>query len=183
MDDECYISWRLLHTWTMEVTWPGDCYICGRWMLHIWATDTYLDGYISARHMAPLVWRGVANHGAWRPTVVNSHNTLPACKNTACNCNINSSPHRAAYMRHWIGSPYLQIMAWCLFGWIKPGVLSIGPLGKVKWNFNQNTKLSLHKNPSETIVCEMDTIQWLLCCSIGSITLKAKTHRQAPTIN
>ena len=29
---------------------------------------------------------------------------------------------------------------------------------KLKWNFNQNTKLFIHKNASEKMVCEMAAI-------------------------
>ena len=51
LDDGGYISGRVLHIWTMEVTYLGGCYISGRWRLHIWTGFTYLDGYKSARHI------------------------------------------------------------------------------------------------------------------------------------
>ena len=49
LDDGGYISVRLSHIWTMEVTYLHDCNISGRWKLHICTTVTYLDdgGYIS----------------------------------------------------------------------------------------------------------------------------------------
>ena len=54
-------------------------------------------------------------------------------------------------------------MAWCVFG-AKP--LSKAMLGdfywtlrnKLQWNFNQNTKLFIHENASENIVCKMAAI-------------------------
>ena len=33
----------------MGVTYLDECYISVRWVLHIWATVTYLDGNMSAR--------------------------------------------------------------------------------------------------------------------------------------
>ena len=54
-------------------------------------------------------------------------------------CLFNSSPPSAAYMCQWIGSALVQIMACCLFD-------------------NQNTKLFIHENASENIVCEMAAI-------------------------
>ena len=49
MDDGGYISGRVLHIWTIEVTYLDECYISGRWRLHIRTGVTYLDdgGYIS----------------------------------------------------------------------------------------------------------------------------------------
>ena len=49
--DGGYISRRVLHIWTMGVTYLDDCYISGRWVFHIWTTVTHLDDrcYISGR--------------------------------------------------------------------------------------------------------------------------------------
>ena len=43
LDDECYLFVRVLHIWTMSATYPDECYISGRWRLHIWTSVTYLD--------------------------------------------------------------------------------------------------------------------------------------------
>ena len=67
---------------------------------------------------------------------------------------INSSPRSATYMRQWIGSILLQIMACRLFG-AKP--LSKPMLGycqwilrnQLQWNFNWNTKFFIHENAYE----------------------------------
>ena len=67
----------------------------------------------------------------------------------------NSSPPSAISMCQWIGSALIQIMVsshylnqcWDIVNWILRNNLH--------WNFNQNTKLFIHKNASETIVCEM----------------------------
>ena len=74
----------------------------------------------------------------------------------------NSSPPSATYVPQWIGSALSQIMAWRLFR-AKP--LSKPMLvychthrKKLQWNLNQNTKLFIHKNASENIVCEMAAI-------------------------
>ena len=83
---------------------------------------------------------------------------------------VNSSPPSATYIRQWIGSAMVQIMACRLFGtkplsepgtsilailvpvWTNTWLLSIR--NKLQWNINQNTKLFIHENTSETIVCE-----------------------------
>ena len=54
----------------------------------------------------------------------------------------NSYPPSAAYMRQWIGSVLIYIMACRLFG-AKP--LSKPVLGHCQWNFNQNTNLCIHE--------------------------------------
>ena len=61
---------------------------------------------------------------------------------------INSSPPSAAYMRQWIGSALVQIMACRLFG---AKTLS-------KPVLDQNKKLFSHENAPESIVCEMAAI-------------------------
>ena len=71
-----------------------------------------------------------------------------------------SSPPNAAYMRQWIGSVLSQVMA-CRLSDTKPlskSMLVYGQLDKLQWNFNQNTKLSIHEKASENIICEMVAI-------------------------
>ena len=77
---------------------------------------------------------------------------------------VNSSPPSAAYMRRWTGSAaFVQIMA-CRLCDTKPlsksmlGYSQMGLRNKRQWNFNQNTKLSIHENASENIVCEKAVI-------------------------
>ena len=78
-------------------------------------------------------------------------------------CMLNSSPPSDACIRQWIGSALVQIMACRLFG-TKPlskpmqSYCQLDLRNKLKWNFNQNTKLFIHKNVSENIVCEMAAI-------------------------
>ena len=75
----------------------------------------------------------------------------------------NSSPPSAEYMRQCIGSALVQIMACRLFG-AKPlskPMLDYSQLShknKFQWKFNQNTKVFIHENASENIVCEMAVI-------------------------
>ena len=44
--------------------------------------------------------------------------------------------------------------------WTNAGLLSVRPLGtnKLQWILNQNTKLFIHENASENIVCEKAAI-------------------------
>ena len=75
----------------------------------------------------------------------------------------NSPPPRATYMRQWIGSALVQIMACRLFSAKPlskpmPCYVNLGLRNKLQWNFNQNTKLFIHRNASENIVCEMVAI-------------------------
>ena len=81
---------------------------------------------------------------------------------------VNSFPPGAPYMCQWIGSALVHIMACHLFG-TKPlsepnkfnqysVIVNWTPRNKLQWNFNQNTKLFIHKNASENIVCEMAAI-------------------------
>ena len=71
---------------------------------------------------------------------------------------INSSSPSAIYMHQWIGSVLVQIIAPSHYlnqGW----VIVIWTLrNKHRWNINQNTNISIHKNASEIIVCEMSSI-------------------------
>ena len=76
---------------------------------------------------------------------------------------INLSPPSAAYMRQWIVTALVQMMACRLFG-AKPsskpmlGYCRFDLRNKLEWNVNQNTKLFIHKNASENIVCKMAAI-------------------------
>ena len=75
----------------------------------------------------------------------------------------NSSPPSAAYMRQWIGSALAQIMV-CRYSapshylnqyWV---IVNCTPRNKLHWNFHLNNKNFIHKNASQTIVCEMAAI-------------------------
>ena len=65
----------------------------------------------------------------------------------------DSPPPSAAYMRQWFGSDnhsapshYLN-QCWGFVNWTLRN--------KLQWNFNQDTKLFIHENAYENIVCEM----------------------------
>ena len=90
--------------------------------------------------------------------------TLPAHLILGIKENFNSSPPSAAYMRQWIVSVLAQILACRLFG-AKPlskptlGYCQLVSLGtKILWKFDENTKLFIHENISENVVCEMAAI-------------------------
>ena len=93
----------------------------------------------------------------WCVVVHNAVNVIVSCQ---CMCFLNPSPASAAYRRQWIGSVLVLIIVCRLFG-AKP--LSKPTLdyfnwtlrNKVQWNFNQNTKIFIHENASENVVCEM----------------------------
>ena len=75
----------------------------------------------------------------------------------------NSSSPSVAYMRQWIGSTFVQIMACRLFGakpWSKPCwvIVNWTLRNKLPGNFYQNAKLCIHEIVSEYIVCEMAAI-------------------------
>ena len=78
------------------------------------------------------------------------------------NVYFNSSPPSATYMRQWLGSELVQIMACRLFGakplskqcWIVNWTLR----NKLQWKFNQNMKLFIHKTALENVRCEMTAI-------------------------
>ena len=77
---------------------------------------------------------------------------------------VSSSAPGAAYIRLWIGSALLQIMACRLFSAMplsKPMLGYWTPRNKLRWKFNQNTKLFINENASENIVCEMAAILFL----------------------
>ena len=80
---------------------------------------------------------------------------------------VNSSPRSAAYMHHWIGLAFVETMAcrqvvsysapshylnqcWVIVNWTLKN--------KLPWNFNQNTKLFIHKNASANIFCKLAAI-------------------------
>ena len=70
------------------------------------------------------------------------------------------TPSSTAYMRPWIGSALVQIMACRLFG-AKPlhepmmGYYHIGTIkNKLQWNFNPNTELFIQENVFESVVCQ-----------------------------
>ena len=71
----------------------------------------------------------------------------------------DSSPPSAAYMCQWLSSALLVAYSapghylnkcWVIVNWTLRN--------KLKWNFNQNTKLFIHENVSENIVYEMAAI-------------------------
>ena len=78
---------------------------------------------------------------------------------------VNFSPPSAAYMRQWIGSALVQIVAFRLFD-AKPFsklVLECCQLDhqeQIQWNFNQSTKRIIHENAYENIVWEMAAISF-----------------------
>ena len=78
-------------------------------------------------------------------------------------CCINSSPPNAAYMHQWIQSSSVKIMACRLLGpsqylnqcWV---IVNWTLRNKLQWNFDRNSKLSIHENAPENIGCEMAAI-------------------------
>ena len=77
--------------------------------------------------------------------------------------NINSNPLGAVYMRHWIGTALIQIMACRLFG-AKPlskpilGDCHLDSWDKIQWNFNPNSCIFIQENAFENVVCETAAI-------------------------
>ena len=68
---------------------------------------------------------------------------------------INSSLRSVTYMRQWMCSALVHIMACRLFGshpLSKPG-LGHCQLEQIKWNFSQENKIVIYKNAYENIVC------------------------------
>ena len=66
-------------------------------------------------------------------------------------------------MRQWIGSALVKIMPWDLMApsyYLNQCLVIINyTLGKKpQWNSNQNTKIFIHENAPESIVCEMEEI-------------------------
>ena len=89
------------------------------------------------------------------------------------------TPPSDAYMRQWIGSASVQIMAcaysapshylnqcWYIVNWTLGNTL--------QWNLNQNTNFSFHKSAFENIVCEMAAIlfrgRWIKCPFVTSVS-------------
>ena len=103
---------------------------------------------------------------------------------------INSFPPCAAYMRQWMGSVLVQIMACCLFS-AKPlskpmlGYYQLNFRNKLEWNLSQDRKLFIHENASENIVCEMAAIlsrrRWVKRCTSSLITATAKVDSNPTT--
>ena len=95
---------------------------------------------------------------------------------------LNSSPPSAAYMRQWIGSALVKIMACRLLGvsrylnqcWV---VVNWTFRNKLQWYFNQKSKLFIHENISENVVCEMAVI---LSIKLWRWLKKVWTWRQNP---
>ena len=92
-----------------------------------------------------------------------------------------SSPPSATYMWQWIRSAMVQIwfvaysapshylkQCWIIVNWTL--------WKKLQWNFNQNTKLFIHENASESIVCKMAAIlsikRW-----VDQLLLPVKPHK------
>ena len=86
-------------------------------------------------------------------------------------------PPSAAYIIHWIGSALVQIMACRLFQcqaiiyhlnecWV---IVNWALGNKFQWKFNQYTKLFIHDNASENIVCK-----WRPLCPGGDELLSAQ---------
>ena len=82
-------------------------------------------------------------------------------------------------MRHWIGSALVQITPGRLIGaeaLSKPMLCycQLNLRNKFQLNLNQNTKLSIHKNASENIICEMGVIlsrrRWVNSRSTNAIS-------------
>ena len=82
-------------------------------------------------------------------------------------CMLTHFSHIAAYMRQKIWSALVQVMAWRRFG-AKPlnePVLAYCQLdlwNKI-WNSNRYTKLFIHVNAFETVVC------WPFCCGLNDL--------------
>ena len=105
----------------------------------------------------------------------------------SCTYSIYSSPPGAAYMCQLIESALVQIMACRLFG-AKPlskpmlDYRQLDPWDKIQWNFNQTTKISIHENASDNIVCEMAAIlswgRWVNII-LSSVSVDIQVHAVA----
>ena len=75
---------------------------------------------------------------------------------------VNSSPPSAAYIRQWIGSEMVQIMACRLFGTYSKPMLSccwLGPWAPTSMKFQSKYKtFHSRKKTSKSVVCEMAAI-------------------------
>ena len=91
-----------------------------------------------------------------------NHSTIgPIIENVAClhDCGhfVQVLTHwcRVTYMRHWTGSPLVQIMAWRLF-WTNAGILLIGPLGT---NFSE-ILIEIHTFSFKEMHLKMSSGKW-----------------------
>ena len=101
-------------------------------------------------------------------------------------------PPSAVYMRQWIGSALVQIMACRLFGtkplskqcWV---IVNWTLRNKLQWSFNPNIKLLIQENVPENIVCEMAAILsrfqcvkecalYITVCNVASILVWTRAH-------
>ena len=73
--------------------------------------------------------------------------TLMHMCNLSSQC-INSSPPSSAYMRQWIRSTSVQIVAYPNQCWV---TVNWAIRDKLQWNFNQNKKNFIHENASANI--------------------------------
>ena len=88
---------------------------------------------------------------------------IPAVNVSLCsasvNPNIDSYPPSTTYMRQWIGSALVQVMACRLVGnkqypnhcW---PTVNWSPRNKFQWNLKRNTKLFIHVNAFVNVVCQ-----------------------------
>ena len=78
----------------------------------------------------------------------------------------NSSPPRASYMRQWIGSTLVQLMACRLFGAKAPShylnqswnIVIWTLMSRFQWNPNRNSYTFIQENASENIFCLMTVV-------------------------
>ena len=96
---------------------------------------------------------------------------------------LNSSPPNAAYMRQYIGSALVQIMA-CAYSapshylnqrWV---IINWTLRNKLLWIFNQNTKLAIHENASGNFVCETAAIlsRWRCVKTVQNLMMADGGH-------
>ena len=110
-----------------------------------YAYGTSID--TSSKLVQAMAWHQIGNKPLPKPVITQ----IPAlCLNVLIPQG-NSSPPSAAYMRQWIGSALVQIMACRLYG-AKPslskpmlGYWNLDLINKLQWNFNQNTNIFIHK--------------------------------------
>ena len=94
-------------------------------------------------HNKPIIKSYYILHGIKTPHVLSWH--------ISCRVSLtNSSPPSVTYMHQWIRSALVQIMACRLFG--------TKPLSKPVLGYYQNTKLFIHENAPENIICKMAAI-------------------------
>ena len=151
---QCH-SWRCcnvvptLHRWT-NPRWPNViCWRC--------ANVSYDVGPTLVQHFSAS-WAVYAQKEFWLTHCDHIDAYMPPA------FPINSSPPSDAYMRQWIGSALVQIMACCLFGTkllFKPmqgSIVNWNIRNKLQWNLNQNTKNFIHENASENTIYEIVAI-------------------------